>query len=456
MATDRLINSTQGDAIIAALETMAAAQGLSISVTPARLDGDAVATVTINGTAVTLYSDPHTADFLGKQDKIPATGAANKGVYVSSPGVLAAMAYELNKSVPENAVFTDTTYSPAVPGGANGLMTGADKAKLDRLNVPDDGISMPVILASQTLATFTSAAAGRPLRITAHIQPVQAAGTPSPENPLPISGASSVTVTRAGRNLLYRADTSSITDNGITWTPNADGTVTANGTSTAQSRFYFSAEALGAETTVYMRTTDGNIAGYCDAFGNITNNNVRTISAGRNPGNIFLYVGAGKTLNNAVCSLVRVMSGDDGSVERGVRDSVTTPLIDASSNPLIVYGATLDLEHGLLTVTHGQIASYSGETLPGAWMSSKDVYTPGGTPTTGAQVVYELAAPVTYLLTPQRLTTLDGTNNVFADCGPVTVTHWPGTGTPVEPVEDGTEIAWKKGILDRITALEGG
>ena len=47
------------------------------------------------------------------------------------------------------------------------------------------------------------------------------------------------------------------------------------------------------------------------------------------------------------------------------------------------------------------------------------------------QLVYELAAPVTYQLTPQQMTTLLGTNTVYADCGAVDVTHWPGTGTPL-------------------------
>ena len=122
-----------------------------------------------------------------------------------------------------------------------------------------------------------------------------------------------------------------------------------------------------------------------------------------------------------------------------------------------VYGGTLDVARGLLTVTYGQIASYNGETLPGAWLSSKDTYTPGGTPTAGAQVVYELAAPLTYQLTPQQIVTLDGANNVFADCGSVTVTHWPGTGTPVEPVEDGAVAAQASviaGLEARVAALE--
>ena len=90
-----------------------------------------------------------------------------------------------------------------------------------------------------------------------------------------------------------------------------------------------------------------------------------------------------------------------------------------------VYGGTLDVTTGLLTVTHGNIASYNGESLPGKWISSIDVYSAGGTPTTGAQVVYELATPQTYQLTPTEVDLLLGDNNVWADTGDMTLTYRP-------------------------------
>ena len=76
---------------------------------------------------------------------------------------------------------------------------------------------------------------------------------------------------------------------------------------------------------------------------------------------------------------------------------------------------------GELVVDRAQIASYNGETLPGTWISDRDVYAEGGTPTTGAQVVYELATPITYHLTPTEITALLGTNNIWADTGDSTV-----------------------------------
>ena len=79
----------------------------------------------------------------------------------------------------------------------------------------------------------------------------------------------------------------------------------------------------------------------------------------------------------------------------------------------IVYGGYIDLVSGVLTVTKVGIAEYNGETLPSAWISDRDRYVAGSTPTIGAQVVYDLATPQTYNLTPQQINTLIGQNNVW-------------------------------------------
>lgn len=78
-----------------------------------------------------------------------------------------------------------------------------------------------------------------------------------------------------------------------------------------------------------------------------------------------------------------------------------------------IYGGTLDFVTGVLTATWGYIASYNGEELPAEWISDRDVYAEGATPTTGAAVAYRLASAQTYQLTPQEITTLYGTNNVW-------------------------------------------
>lgn len=103
--------------------------------------------------------------------------------------------------------------------------------------------------------------------------------------------------------------------------------------------------------------------------------------------------------------------------------SVTVASVDSNNAPLTVYGGTLNVTTGELTVAQANIASYNGESLPGVWMSDRDVYAAGTSPTTGAQVVYELATPVTYQLTPAQLATLSGYNNITTDVGSVAVTY---------------------------------
>lgn len=87
-----------------------------------------------------------------------------------------------------------------------------------------------------------------------------------------------------------------------------------------------------------------------------------------------------------------------------------------------VYGGTLDVVSGVLNVTHANIASYNGETLPSTWISDRDVYSSGATPTTGAQVVYKLSSAQTYQLTAQEMELLIGQNNLWVSTGDVSVT----------------------------------
>lgn len=84
-----------------------------------------------------------------------------------------------------------------------------------------------------------------------------------------------------------------------------------------------------------------------------------------------------------------------------------------------VYGGSFDAVTGALSSAMANIASYNGETIGEPWLSSLDEYAPGGTPTTGAQVVYTLATPITYQLTPVQIRTISGKNNVWTDVGEI-------------------------------------
>ena len=95
---------------------------------------------------------------------------------------------------------------------------------------------------------------------------------------------------------------------------------------------------------------------------------------------------------------------------------------------------------GDVTVTRrtGYIASYNGESLPGRWTSSHDVYAEGATPTTGAQVVYELAAPETEALTAiSPIAPQPGQLNLATDADALTATIH---GSGWETVNDTNDI----------------
>lgn len=91
-----------------------------------------------------------------------------------------------------------------------------------------------------------------------------------------------------------------------------------------------------------------------------------------------------------------------------------------------VYGGTVELEKGTVTVTWGYIAEYNGETLPGEWISDRDVYAPNTSPSMGAEVAYELAAPRSITLTPNEISLLLGVNVISTDGDSISLTYRDG------------------------------
>lgn len=76
------------------------------------------------------------------------------------------------------------------------------------------------------------------------------------------------------------------------------------------------------------------------------------------------------------------------------------------------YGGKVYPVTGKMSVGIGRIASYAGETIGEPWLSDRDEYVAGTTPTIGAEVVYTLASPTIVQLTPEQIRTLEGTNNI--------------------------------------------
>lgn len=263
------------------------------------------------------------------------------------------------------------------------------------------------------------------------LSPIQeGSGTPSPTNIRPISGRSEVVTHRTGKNFLPNTATSR-TVNGITFTVNSDGSINVNGTATVNASlviatgwqppkgtYIVSKGASVNQPTVFLdaRTSSGFVRTL------VSENTGRGVTATIDYSdydrfNVGIYVSKGRTVDNVtIYPMVRLASDTDATYEPYQGNTYTTSL------GRTVYGGTLDVVSGELVVTEGYIASYNGESLPSTWISDRDVYASGTIPTTGAQVVYKLAEPQTYQLTPQQIDLLLGTNHLWND-GEITLTY---------------------------------
>ena len=109
--------------------------------------------------------------------------------------------------------------------------------------------------------------------------------------------------------------------------------------------------------------------------------------------------------------------------------TVTVPLND-------LYGGIVDVIGGQDgQTTWANIPSYNGETISEPWLSSMDEYVQGATPTTGAQVTYELATPTPLTTTPTALTLYEGDNVVSSD-GDMTLNYERNLQAVITSIED--------------------
>ena len=112
---------------------------------------------------------------------------------------------------------------------------------------------------------------------------------------------------------------------------------------------------------------------------------------------------------------VRPISGYDSVTVTQSKGEAQVKQI-ALTLPETIYGGTVDVVTGAGSKTWGYIASYNGESLPGEWISDRDVYASGTTPTAGAQVAYKLATPEPFQATGnQALPAVAGLNTVYTD-----------------------------------------
>jgi hypothetical protein len=321
--------------------------------------------------------------------------------------------------------------------------------------------------ASGSIATFTDGADGMPLKsLFVAIEPVQEGeGDPSPDNVRPITGFTGVKVTRTGKNLLSHTIYSA--------------TIGESGTISNSTSYYCKAGYIKAGKTYFtnsllaafhlsLPTKGGGVPSYDSTRHNLNGSFVAPIDG-------YVILRFQNSTENPMMSL-------DGSAHepyQGETYEITFP-----SEPGTVYGGTLDVATGVLTVDRvaedlsaltwqhrsggafsaslgdlsdrlSPISSYLSNTLPIGYVAgyastplgSIGIYKAASTTsdrtvyirisesiTTVADLqawfvqnptilVYPLFEPVSYTLTPQQISTLLGVNNIFSDAGDVSVTY---------------------------------
>lgn len=255
------------------------------------------------------------------------------------------------------------------------------------------------------------------VKLTTQFSPKQAGtGDPSPENVRAISGWDEVAVTRCGKNLLSDEKFRSSEINGITFTKMGNGVVHIEGTSTnfADSVVVYDVPQLppgryfgisGSSLNIVVKKANTGKNKYYNASSGVT------IEQGDVIQYYYFAIPSGLTLNKNV--YIFLAPGESSFQETDLEPYQGT--IATITLPETIYGGTVNAVTGEGSKTWGFIASYNGEALPGEWISDRDVYAPGTTPTTGAQVAYKLATPKPFEISQFSITSLGGENYFFTN-----------------------------------------
>ena len=244
---------------------------------------------------------------------------------------------------------------------------------------------------------------GYPLSAVVTLKPKQAgSGEPSPENVRPISGYDEFTVTRCGKNLvdIPKIDKSTPAVSVFVVLP-ASITISAN---------YSSVEITKSIWRFRIDFLDGNrLYVTDDQLNGITSSHVTFNGTQENPITSINY--RNTYITSGEISNIMVNFGSTPEPYAPYQGNDYTLAL-----PETIYGGTVNAVTGAGSKTWGYIASYNGESLPGEWISDRDVYSAGTTPTTGAQVAYKLATPEPFQATGnQPLPAVAGLNTVYTD-----------------------------------------
>nr|DAP59797.1 MAG TPA: collagen alpha 1(VIII) chain protein [Caudoviricetes sp.] len=284
---------------------------------------------------------------------------------------------------------------------------------------------------------------GYPLGCKVSWEPTQeGSGEPSPDNVRPIKGRDSVTVERCGENLIkFPYSTSAANRNGLVITSQQDGSVTVNGTATADT---WCAINQNIEKRLPMNTPM-TLSG-CPAGGSTKSYYIGLYLGGKwfsdaGTGNADIKFATREISSRVEVSIIKGTVCNNLTFYPKIEVGTTvTPYSKYTGQtttltlPRTIYGGTVDAVTGEGRETWKLIDSYAGEDLPGKWISDRDVYASGTAPTIGAQVAYILTEPISFTATgAQPLSALSGVNTVLTDADSATVT---GRADPIKRIID--------------------
>lgn len=304
-------------------------------------------------------------------------------------------------------------YSKDVPTGCRfaqiekigGKTVARETGELVSAKVEDVKVGFPE--QSGSTVTISDGIDGHALDITASWTPTQAgSGDPSPKNIRPISGRDKIALTRCGRNLWSYGDLTVTSMKEIALNYPAG-------------QYIFAASLdTDAKTTV-------QIGWLVDGAWLYTQKDPAKpveikITATKSFGGVRLYAGsspseqATTTYRNAA-----VWAGSTAPAAYASYSGESTTLSLSET----IYGGSVD-QDGNGVKEWDIISSYSGEPLPGEWISDRDTHTAGSTPTTGAQVAYKLAAPETFTAAGGKtIAAKSGVNNITSNADSITVKY---------------------------------
>ena len=250
-------------------------------------------------------------------------------------------------------------------------------------------------------------------------------------NICPINGWNTANITNAGKNLIPSAFANGEID-GVTYSVQPDGSIKATGISTGD-RAYFGVNggsvflpvgnyilSGGADTSADLRITLAILSDRTRYYECVSANQEVSFSVSDDVTKMSLYLrtnGGNKAINGTIYPMIRSASITNSEYSSYNRATKTINL------PTGFFGGSVDFVSGLVNSEWAEISNYSGESLPGEWLSSYDVYAPGTTPTNGAQVVYKRSTPVVTQVEPKDIYSVYGINTAWSDQNNIDVAY---------------------------------